>query len=122
MRKIITGAIAALTAAATIGATAAPALAEPHGGWRGGEGWHGGWRGDHDDDRGWGVFGAGLAGFALGATLAHPHYYYGGPYYGGPYYYGPGYYAPYYDSCLVTRRVWDPYWGRWVWRRYYVAC
>lgn len=114
MRKLLTSGLAALTAAATIGATATPAAAEPHG-WRGGE--HEGWRGGDRDDWGWGL-GAGLAGFALGAAIASPHYRYGPSYSYGPYYgydYGPA-------TCVGTRRIWDPYIGAYVIRRFYYAC
>jgi hypothetical protein len=130
MRKILTAATAAITGLALLAASATTAVAEPHGGWHGGGGgWHGGeggWRGgDHDwhggRGVGWGI-GAGLAGFALGAALASPHYGYG-------YGYGPAYgYGPYYDDdyygaqCVGTRRVWDPYYGGYVIRRFYYAC
>ena len=108
MRKLLTGGVTALTAAASIGLSAAPAVAQPHG-WRGGH--------FHHDHRGWGWgVGAGFAGFALGATLANPNYY------GPDYYYGPGYYDGYGGSCVETRRVWDPYYGGYVLRRFYYAC
>jgi len=62
------------------------------------------------DARGWGpgpAIGAGILGFAIGASLAHP-------YYGAPpaYYAGPGYYAAY-DGCRAYWR-WSPRWGRYV--------
>jgi len=85
------------------------------GGWHGGGGgWRGGWHGDHDWGGGWG-WGAGLAGFALGATLASPYYY-------GPGYYG--YYGPYDGdaTCIGHRRYWDPYAGAYVVRSYYYPC
>ena len=91
MRKILTGALAALTLGGAAVATATPAAAY---------GWHGGYRG------GWGpgaAIGAGLAGLVVGAAIAdHPHYGYGYP---GPYY-APGYYG----GCRSVVR-WDPYWG-----------
>jgi hypothetical protein len=96
MRKFLSTALAATLAAAAIGASSTPAMA----------------RGHHDNDVGIGI-GAGVAGFALGATLAHPYH---------GYYYGPGYdeYGP--DTCVATRRVWDPYYDHYVWRRYYYDC
>lgn len=142
MRKLITAGLAALTLGGSLAATAVPAAAEPHGshgggwhggggdGWRGGGGgWRGGgggWRGGHewhgggfrhrddDDDWGWGL-GAGLAGFALGTALADRPYYYD---------YGPGYYYDdgYYGTCVGHRRVWDPYVGHYIIRRFYYAC
>ncbi|MGH6956524.1 MAG: hypothetical protein ACREEW_07665 [Caulobacteraceae bacterium] len=128
MRKYLTAGLAALSSLAILGAAASPVQAQSwhgHGGWHGG-GWHGrgGWHrgGWHDrDDWGWGV-GAGIAGFALGAALASPHYGYG--YYGYPGYYDdyPGYYGYDGGSCVSTRRVWDPYAGAYVIRRFYYAC
>src|SRR5262245_8317838 len=122
MRKILTAGLAALTLAGATAAVTTPAQAQPHGGWRGGGGWHGGggWRGGyHRGGGGWGYVGAGLAGLAVGAALAGPHYY-GYPHYGYGYY-GPydGYYA---DDCVAYRRVWDPYYGGYVSRRVYVPC
>jgi hypothetical protein len=124
MRKILTAGAAAITCLALLGATAAPADAQTRGGFHGGGGgWHGGGGGWHGGRGvGWGV-GAGLAGFALGAALAGPHYGYG---YGPGYYgYGPGYYYDdgYYGAqCVGTRRVWDPYYGGYVIRRFHYAC
>jgi hypothetical protein len=103
MRKILTAGLAALTLAGTMATATTSAQAQD---WR--------WRNHHDrDDIGIGV-GAGLAGLALGAALASPHRYYGRDYYDG---YGYGY-----GSCVGARRVWDPYYGGWVIRRYYYAC
>ena len=95
MKKVLTGALAALTLA---GVAATPAAAQPF------RGYHSGWGGY----RGWGpgaAVGAGLVGLAVGATLAadHPSYGYG---YGYPApYYGPGYYG-----CRTHLR-WNPTWG-----------
>jgi hypothetical protein len=111
MRKILTAAAAALTLAGGLAATTAPVQAQTRGhggsfhgggGFRGGGFRGGGYRGGYRGGWGYGV-GAGLAGFALGATLASPYYGYGyGPYYD----YDSGY------GC--AQRVWDPYWGRWT--------
>jgi hypothetical protein len=131
MRKVLTAALAALTVGGSIAATATPAAAQhAHwsghtggGHWSGGHwGGRGGYYGGHyhgdNDDWAWGL-GAGLAGFALGAAVSHP--YYNDGYYGG--YYGPGYgYGYGYGTCVGTRRVWDPYYGGWVIRRFYYDC
>ena len=116
MRKLITGALTALTLATTlsVGATAAQA-----------DDWHGRGHyrgGGYDRGRGPGVgavVGAGILGLAVGAAVAgHDRRYYDGPppvYYRGPppaYYSGPGYYS-YADDCRVYYR-WDPYWRRYV--------
>jgi hypothetical protein len=118
MRKILTAAAAALTCAASLGATATTADAAP---WHGG-GFHGGnssWHGGNRGGRGFGYLGAGLAGLAIGAAIANRPYYGG---YGYPGYsnYGPGYYGD--EQCVGTRRVWDPYVGGYVLRRVYYAC
>ena len=114
MRKLITAGLAALTLGGSLAATAGLAAAEPHGSHGGG--WHGGGfrHRDDDDDWGWGL-GAGLAGFALGTALADRPYYYD---------YGPGYYYDdgYYGTCVGHRRVWDPYVGHYIIRRFYYAC
>lgn len=106
MKKLVTGALAALTLGGAVAAGAVPttAAAQP---WHGGGYWHGGW-----GYRGWGpgaAVGAGLLGFAVGATLASPHYYYAPP---PAYYVGPAYYG-YYGGCRSHWR-WDPYAGRYV--------
>ena len=131
MRKILTTALAALTLGGAALAAAAPASADPHG-WHGGGGggdwhgggghdWHGGgWRGDgwRGDDGGAALV-AGIAGLAIGATLADHSYGYGsGPYYGG----GPGYYDEPYATCYASRRVWDGYAGRYIIERTPYAC
>ena len=105
MKRIVTGALAALTIGGALAASTVPASADPRGHWDGGG--RGGWRGDHDGwrgDRGGDALGAGLVGLALGAALT------GGSGYG----YAPGYYypPPYYavPRCRVEMR-WDPRWG-----------
>ena len=102
MRKLITASLAALTLVAG-GLAAAPAQADP---------WRHGWRGHyHDDDAGAAIF-AGIAGLALGATLADGHRYDRPP--PRAYYYeGDPYYRPY-ATCYARRAVWDPYIGRYV--------
>jgi hypothetical protein len=110
MRKALTAALAALTLGGAISATAVTgADARPFDRHVGR--FHG--RGD-----GAGLAVAGIAGLALGAAIAGPHYY-GGPYaYGpGPYAYGPGYYG----TCYTTRWVWDGY-GRRIPVREAYAC
>src|SRR4051812_13326718 len=101
MKKIVTGALAALTMGGAIAASTVPASAQSRGHWDGGRGDRGGWRGGHDGwrgDRGGDALGAGLLGLALGAALT------GGSSYG----YAPGYYAPppYYavPRCRVEMR------------------
>ena len=96
MRKALTAAMAAITLGGAICATATSADARPFrdGHFRGG--------------RGGAAVAAGVVGLALGAAIASDH----GPYYRG--YYGPGYaygYGPY-GTCVTTRWVWDPYYGR----------
>jgi hypothetical protein len=95
MKKIITGALAALTLGGVVLGGASEASAR---------GW--GW--------GPGAAIAGITGLAVGAAIAsdHPYYspapvYYGGPppaYYDGPVYYG------YYGHCRAEWR-WSPRWG-----------
>jgi len=69
---------------------------------------------------GWGpgaAVGAGILGFALGASLAHDSYRRAPVYYGPDYYYGPGYYyAPAYRYREVCRSYWrwSPRWGHYV--------
>lgn len=109
-KKILTGALAALTLGGAMAAAATlPAAAQEHWGWRGGhERGYGrgydrdrGWRG-YDRDRGWRGGGgtAALLGLSLGAALA------GG--YTAPAYYPPAYYTV--PRCRVEIR-WNPYWG-----------
>ena len=114
MNTKIKAGLAALLAAGSVAATAAPANA--YGYWGHGGGYYGG--------RGYGggaLLGAGIAGLAVGAALASPHYGYGYGYGYGPRYYGP---APYYGDgyCSVRRSVWDPYYGGYVVRRVPVPC
>jgi hypothetical protein len=106
MRKFLTAGLAALTMAGSMAAVTTPAQAQS---WR--------WHNHHNNDVAIGV-GAGLAGLAVGAALASPHRY------NYDYGYGPGYYDGYYgySQCVGTRRVWDPYYGGWVIRRYYYSC
>jgi len=93
MKKILTGALAALTIGGAFAATTVPAAAAPfHGGYHGGYGYRGGWHGGY----GYGIAGAGLLGLAAGVAIAD----------GG---YGPGYYAPV-PRCRVEMR-WNPGWG-----------
>jgi hypothetical protein len=124
MRKALTAAMAAITLAGGVLATAAPAQAQR---------WHdGGYRGDygrHYDrrDNGGAAVAAGVVGLALGAALAsNSHPYYGHSYYAAPYYgpaYGPAYgYGYGYQTCETTRWVWDPYIGRRVPVREAYAC
>jgi hypothetical protein len=99
MNKILTAAIAAITLGGAVSATATAADARPFDNHFHGGGFH---RGNG------GAIVAGVAGLAIGAAIAGPHYYGGGPYYGGPAYYGAGYYG----TCYTTRWAWDPYSGR----------
>jgi hypothetical protein len=95
MKRILTGALAALTLGGALAATAVPASAAP---WHGGYGYRGGYHG------GWGYGGvaaAGILGLAAGAAIADS--------------YGPSYYAPppayvYGPRCRVEMR-WNPGWG-----------
>jgi hypothetical protein len=90
MKKILTGALAALTVGGALAASTVPASAAP---------WHGGWHGG-----GWGYGAAGLIGLATGAAIASSyHPYYPPVYYGPP----PAYYGP---PCRVEMR-WNPNWG-----------
>jgi hypothetical protein len=108
MRKALTAAMAAITLGGALCATATSADARPFAG-----GYSHGYYGGHY--RGGSAVIAGVAGLAIGAALASNH----GPYYGG--YYGPGYYnGPY--TCVTTRWVWDPYYGRTVPVRQPYAC
>ncbi len=87
-KKILTGALAALTLGGALAATTVPASAAEH--WRGGydhRGYDRGWRGGD-------AAGAALLGLSLGAALS------------GGYYAPPVYYAP---RCRVELR-WNPYW------------
>ena len=105
MRKLVTAGLAALALGGGTMAAAAPAQADP---------WNHGWHG-RGYDAGPAIF-AGIAGLAIGATLADNHRYYGPPpppyYYGRPYY-GHTYYRPY-ATCYARRTVWDPYIGHYV--------
>jgi len=109
MKKILTGALAALTLGGAAVSTATPAAAQSwrHGGYHAGYGYRGG--GWHRGGYGGGaVLGAGILGLAVGAAIAgnHPHYYAPAyPVYGYGYGYGP--------VCRSHLR-WDPYYGRYV--------
>jgi len=97
-KKILTGALAALTLGGALAATTAlPASAAEH--WRGHDrGYDRGWR---DHDRGWrGNDGAAAAllGLSLGAALSGGY---------ASAYAPPAYYAP--PRCRVELR-WNPYW------------
>ncbi len=99
MKKILTGALAALTLGGVVlgGATAASARDWDH---RGGDG---------------AAVVAGIAGLAIGAALASDHRGYAPApvYYNAPppaYYEGPAYYSDY-DHCRVEWR-WNRRWGR----------
>jgi hypothetical protein len=103
IKKLVTGALAALTVGGV--AVAGPASAQTvHGAWHGGYS-HGsysqGWRGDHHrgSDAG-AVIGAGILGLALGAALSSSH---PAPHYVAPAYYGCG-----------SHWRWDGYAGRYV--------
>ena len=111
MRKALTAALAALTLGGAISATAATgADARPYYG-------HGHYYG-HGNGAGLAV--AGIAGLAIGAAIAGPHY--GGGYYApGPYAYGYGYGPGYYGTCYTTRWVFDGY-GRRIPVREAYAC
>jgi hypothetical protein len=115
MTKLITKTIGGLVAAAALVAAASPAEARHR---------------RHHNNSG-AVISAGIIGLGLGAAIASSNRgYYGRGYY-DPYYrnydpyYGPAYYPPRgyyrhrpYRRHCVTRRVWDPYWGRRVKVRY----
>ena len=68
MKKILTGALAALTIGGALAATTAPASAQPRGGHHGD--YHGDYRGGYGGGgyRGNDALGAGLVGLALGAV------------------------------------------------------
>ena len=129
MKKLLIGALAALTAVTGVMATTGPAQAYG-GGYHGGYG-GGGYRGGGYAGHGYGYGGwhggggggaaivAGLAGLAIGAAIAQPHYGYG---YAAPAYYAPGYaygppayyagptYLGWYGGCR-REWVWSPRWG-----------
>ena len=114
MKKVLTGAMAALTLGGGLLATATPAAAHPWGGW--GHGYDGGYRGY---DRGYGggaLLGAGVLGLAVGAALSssyQPHYYAPPVYYAPPpIYYGPPTYVYAAPRCRVHYR-WNG-WGQYV--------
>lgn len=107
MKKLITGAVAALTLAST--AIIAPAEARPNG-YGYGHGYTQNYR--NDRHRNGDVAAAGIIGLAVGALIgsaaSRPSYGYASP----PAY---GYYAPPPPRyCRTSQRVWDPYIGRYV--------
>jgi hypothetical protein len=109
MKRILAGALAALTLGGALSATALPAAAADHNdrGWRGG--YHGAdYRGGGHYDRGWhggrhgygySDAGAALLGLSVGAALAGGY---------APAYYPPAYYAA--PPCRIEMR-WNPYSG-----------
>lgn len=113
-KKILTGAVAALSIGGAVAATATPAAAQYRGGHGGytanynnyGGNYGGGYRGydrGHHNNSG-AVLGAGILGLVIGAALTSNH-----GYAERPTYYAPTQYAPAYDNdCHVTYR-WDPY-------------
>jgi hypothetical protein len=123
MTSVVKKAVLGLAAASTLAITATPADAQ-YRGYR---------HHRHGDDAGVAI-GAGIIGLGIGAAIASSNRgYYNRGYYGGysdPYYgsygyngYGyDGYYGGGYDNGYrrhcVTRRSWDPYYGRWVRVRY----
>ena len=133
MRKALTAAMAAITLAGTVCATAAPAAAHD---------WDHRYYGDRHDRRNndGAAVAAGVIGLALGAALAsnnshsysdrgysdrsysdrgyddrgyYNRGYYNRGYYNRGYYAAPAYSYGYgYRTCETTRWVWDPYIGR----------
>ena len=98
MKKILTGALAAITLGGVVLGGASEASAR-------------GW--DHHGGNGGAAIAAGIAGLAIGAAIAGSnHGYYDRGYYGPApaYYAGPAAYS-YYDNCRVEWR-WSPRWGR----------
>ena len=121
MTKFVTKTIGAAVAAAALVAAASPADAQRYSRYR------------HHHNNSGAVIGAGIIGLGIGAAIASGNNgYYGSgyydPYYGAPY--GGGYYDGYYGGGggyygyrphrrhCVTRRVWDPYYRRYVRARY----
>ena len=118
-------ALGGIIVAATIAASATPAEAQRYR------------RHHHHHNNSGAVIGAGIIGLGIGAAIASsgrngyggyyrygrgydPYYYdsyYGRGYYGNGYY-NRGYYGDRYRYRCVTRRVWDPYWRRYVRVRY----
>ena len=116
MRKALTAAMAAITLGGAICATATAADARPFAGH-----YSHGYYGGHYRGGGSAVV-AGVAGSGdqRSPRVNHGPYYGGYGYYGGPAYaygYGPGY-----ATCVTTRWVWDPYYGRTVPVRQPYAC
>ena len=120
MTSVLKKAVLGLAAASTLAITATPADAQ-----------YRRYR-HHGDDAAW-ALGAGIVGLGIGAAIASSNHPYNNGYYADPYYNGYGYNsygysgygyappAPYYGGYArhcVTRRQWDPYYGRWVRVRY----
>jgi uncharacterized membrane protein len=129
MRKFITSALAAVTAAGAVAATAVPAEARDY--YRHGGGHYYGHRHNGSNDAAVAAV-AGIAGLAIGAAIAgngsgrgyssgrsgYSSGYSTGYSYDPRYdsYYGDYYEAPRYREriCISRERVWDPYIGRHV--------
>jgi hypothetical protein len=111
MKKLVTGALAALTLGGALVAATAPAQAQP---FRGGY-YHGGYRGPGVGA----AVGAGILGLAVGAAIAHPAYAYPGPYYGPAYAYPAPYYGPVYAPVYGYGYGYGyhPYWRHYGYRR-----
>ena len=127
MRKFLSTAIAAVTAAGAVVATALPADARGY--YRQGGYYHH----HHGSNDAAVAVAAGIAGLAIGAALSSDgnhrgrsgyssSYGYSNGYsydprydsYSGDYYDRGGYYAPRDRVCITRERVWDPYIGRHV--------
>jgi hypothetical protein len=117
MTRLITKTVGGLVAAATLATAATPADAQRY-------------RRHYHRDNSGAIISAGIIGLGVGAAIAsgsrsryRDRYYYN-DYYGRPYYdgyYGQGYGRGYRDNYryhCATRRVWDPYWRRYVRVRY----
>jgi hypothetical protein len=115
MRKFMTSALAAVTFAGAVAATATPAAADHYRRTY--------YRSHRGSDAAAAAIVAGVAGLAIGSALSsnggsrtyyreryYDRPYYGRSYYGGSYYYDDDYYRP--RICISRERVWDPYIGR----------
>jgi hypothetical protein len=116
MANVLKKSLIGLAAVSTIAVTASPADAQ-----------YRRYRHHRGDDAAVAI-GAGIIGLGIGAAIASGNNgYYGRGYYGNGYYgrgygydrgYGYGYGYGYGRRHCVTRREFDPYWGRWVRVRY----